>query len=121
MPEFVKAFGIAMVILGVFFAVRPSGARGLITFAKAGKRIFYGAVVRVILGLLLLASINAVTMPWAVGVFGAILLASGVLIFILGMARSQAVLDWAFLLPDKFVRVYAVFAGAIGVLLIYAA
>jgi uncharacterized protein YjeT (DUF2065 family) len=121
MEAFVKAIGILMVVVGVLIVVRPSTARGFINYAKVGKRVLYAAVLRIIVGVLLLASIPYVAWPWVVGVVGGIGFASGVTIFVIGVERCHRLLDRFVMFADKIIRGYAMLAVAIGVLLIYAA
>ncbi len=121
MPEFVKAMGILMLAVGVLFSAKPTAIKAVIAFAKEGKNCYYGAILRLILGGLLLLSAWYVAYPFVVGALGLLGLASGALIFVIGKARTLAILDRFLLLPEKYLRFYAVFAAALGVMLIYSA
>lgn len=121
MTYLITAFGILFLVLGVIFFVRPALIRTFIEFAKVGKRVYIGGVIRIIIGALLLLATPKAAFPWLPGIIGALILISGILIFILGTQRIHAFMDWWYGLDDSRLRIMPVVAAIFGVLLIYSA
>ncbi len=121
MPYFVKLVGIVLLGVGIVFFLKPSLMKKALDFAKVGKRIYFAGVGRIVVGGLLLLSIPHVTLPWITGIVGALILTSGILIFVLGPPKIHQFIDWIYNKSDHAHRIAACVAGGIGVLLIYAA
>lgn len=121
MALIVKAIGILIFAMGVVYLVRPALVRSVIDYAKVGKRCYIFGAVRVVIGTLLLVAIPHVTLPWVVGVIGALILIKGILVFALGLPRVHALLDRFYGVPENKLRMLIAMAVVVGVLLIYAA
>jgi len=121
MDYFVKAVGILVLTLAVVIFARPATIRSFIDFAKVGKRVYIGGVIRVTLGALLLLASPRVIMPWIPALIGALMLVSGILIFSLGVQRIHAVMDWMRLRPDNTIRAFVLIPAIFGIALIYSA
>jgi len=121
MAQIVKALGIIILALGIIIVVKPSLMRSFIEFAKVGKRVYIGGVVRIVIGLFLLFSIPHVTLPWICGIMGVIAMIAGILFFVLGVTKMHAFLDKISALPENKFRLLPIVPIIIGVLLIYAA
>lgn len=121
MTQLITAIGILLLVIGVVFFVRPQLIRSFIEFAKIGKRIYFGGAIRVLLGGLLLAATPNALFPWIPGSIGALMLISGVLIFVLGITRTHAIMDWWYVKTDNQLRIAPVIAAVLGILLIYSA
>jgi len=121
MPYVIKSIGIIIAIAGVVFATMPALVTRMIEYAKVGKRIYIGCAVRAVLGILLLIATPQATLPWLVGVIGALMLISGIAGFLLGIQRVTAYLNWWEAKPEATRRMGAIVGAVIGVLLIYGA
>lgn len=121
MTQIITAIGIIYVVLGVLFFVKPQTIRSFIDFAKVGKRVYIGGVVRIIIGVLLLWATPKAAFPWAPGIIGVLVVVSGILTYVIGLQRVYAILNWWYGLDDNKLRIMAVAAAVLGVLLIYSA
>jgi uncharacterized protein YjeT (DUF2065 family) len=121
MAYLITAIGILFVVVGVIYTVKPSIIRAFIDFAKVGKRIYFLAPIRLVLGAALLVAAPKAVNVWIPGIIGAILVISGISIYFLGLARIGAIMDWWKALPDNKLRIVTILAAVLGVLLIYSA
>jgi hypothetical protein len=121
MNYIITTIGVIVAVIGIVFATAPQLMNKFIEFAKVGKRIYIGGVVRLVLGGLLLFSSPQATVFWIPVIFGALIVLSGVAIFLLGPPRIHAYLDWWAGKPENIQRIGPVVAAVIGVLLIYSA
>ncbi|MFA4972709.1 MAG: hypothetical protein WC683_08855 [bacterium] len=121
MPYLIKSIGIIIAISGVVFATMPALATRLIEYLKIGKRLYAIGVLRALFGLLLLIATPQAALPWIVGVIGALMLLSAVILFFLGVERGVAFMNWWESKPEGARRIGAIVAAFLGVLLIYGA
>lgn len=121
MHYIVTTIGILIAVVGIVFATMPSLMLKFIEFAKVGKRIYIGGVVRLVLGGLLLFASPYVTVFWIPVTFGALMVIAGVLLFVLGPPKIHALMDWWASKPEDMRRIWPIIAAIIGVLLIYSA
>ncbi len=119
MSYFITAIGIVYVVFGVLYFVRPDYAIAIIDFFKVGKRIFIGKIVKAVLGLLLIVCAQGAVFPWVPRVIGILALAGVVVTYALGTEKAFAMMDW--FKQEKRIRVIAVVAELVGILLIYSA
>lgn len=119
MPYLIKTIGILFIALGIIFIVRPLLVRKIIDFAKVGKRIYIGGVVRLMIGALLLVATPRALVPAIPGIIGALMVVSGILVFVLGFPRMFAMLDWFYALPENRMRFLPGITVLLGILLIY--
>lgn len=119
MPYLIKTIGIIFIALGILFIAQPSLIRSIIDFAKVGKRIYIGGAVRLIIGTLLLIASPQALVPAVPGIIGALIVVSGILVFVLGFPRIFAMLDWFYALPENKLRFMPVGTVLVGILLIY--
>jgi len=121
MTYFITAIGIIYVIFGVVYFIRPDYARAVIDFFKAGKRIYIGGIIRLVLGALLIYAAQNALVPWVPRAIGILAVAGGITIYALGIGRVHAMMDWWKGLSDNRLRIIAVVAELVGILLIYSA
>lgn len=119
MPYLIKAIGIFYIALGILFIAQPLLIRKIIDFAKVGKRVYWGGVVRLVIGALLLIATPQALIPAIPGIIGALVIVSGILAFVLGFPRIFAMLDWFYALPENKMRFIPGFLVLLGILLIY--
>lgn len=121
MPYVLKTIGIIILVLGIVFFLKPLLIRNVIDFMKIGKRCYLAGVVRIIIGALILATITHASIKWIPAFFGAVILISGIAVFLLGLTRIHAMLDKFYTMADNKLRYLSITTIAIGTLLIYSA
>ncbi len=121
MDYVIKSIGIILAVAGVIFTTMPSLALALVGWAKQGRRIYAGGVVRVVFGGLLIWASPVATVMWIPLVLGIIMVLAGILIFVLGIEKTHGMLAWWESQSEAVRRAWAVVAAVIGVLLIYSA
>ncbi|MFH1830259.1 MAG: hypothetical protein ABH871_05745 [Pseudomonadota bacterium] len=121
MEYIIKSIGILIAVLGVVFSTMPSLMTAVFEFVKKGKNVYGAAVIRIVLGGLLLWASPVATIMWMPLVIGILMVASGILIFVLGIARCHAFISWWEAKPEHLRRAMAIVAAFIGILLIYSA
>lgn len=121
MVALVKLVGIVMVAAGVVYLVKPAIMERVMHFWVRGKRAYLGGVLSILVGIIFLFAASRCTLPWVVFVMGVLSLIKGVLAFALGPKKIAP-------LAEKFakgsvttLRVMAIIALSLGVLLIYSA
>jgi len=119
MTYFITALGIFYIIAGAVFFMRPEYVRAIIEFFKIGKRIYISGGARLFIGVLLVFAAQSALVPWIPRIIGILALLGGAVIFALGVSRMGAWLNWWKGLADNKLRIIAVIAGIIGILLIY--
>lgn len=119
MEYIVKAIGILILAAGIVFIVKPDLIRTLINFAMVGKRVYIGGIVRLVFGALLLLGSFKATIPWIPITFGALILLSGVTIFLLPITKLHQLLEWFKARTDNHIMIMSSISAAVGVALIY--
>lgn len=115
-----KLIGIIITAAGVVFLTSPGMAKKLLTFLEEGNRIWGMAVVRVVVGLILLAASGQSSIPWLVFVIGILPIIGGILIPILGIEKSKKIMrEWKGK-PDSQFRALSFIPLIMGVLLLLA-
>lgn len=114
----IGAFIAAVGILGTLF---PLGLIRLAEIAwRAPRILFVGAAIRLVIGALLIVAAEQSRFPWTFRVLGAITIAAGLALPLVGFDRLQRFIDWWVRRPDWMIRGWAVVAVAFGAFLIYA-
>jgi len=121
MDYFITTFGIIYIIIGVMFFAKPEYARTLIDFFKVGKRAYIGGVFRIVVGALLIYTAQKALIPWIPRIIGIIAVVGGIIIYPLGIQRTHAMINWWKGSSDNRIRMIAVIAEMVGILLVYSA
>lgn len=121
MVAFVKFLGIFIVGFGVAYFVNPNIIKRYAAFWKSRKRLYLGAALALIIGIMFLLAASQCRWRGFVVVFGILSVAKGIWLFVISTEKAISILDWWAKRPITFFRVYAVFAVTLGVLLIYSA
>jgi hypothetical protein len=121
MVIFVKLFGILMAALGVIFLISPGVVKSYIAFWPKGKRIYFGAALSLLIGIIFLLAASQCRWSLFVIIIGIWALIKGLLLFILGQKRIVSWLNWWTARPMIVLRIYALIALVLGALLIYSA
>ncbi|MBU4484471.1 hypothetical protein KKA47_03520 [bacterium] len=80
----------AMAIVG---AIVPQHSQKLFIWFKEEKRLYYAAIGRMVIGVIILYSTASGQVPWLLTTIGLIFLGSGLLIFFLGLDRCKGLCD----------------------------
>ena len=83
--------------------------------------MYIGGVIRVVLGGLLIWASPVATTMWIPLIVGILMVAGGVLLFVLGAEKVHRLLTWWESKSEGFRRAWAVAAAVIGVIIIYSA
>lgn len=121
MEYVLRSIGILIVVIGVIFTARPSVVPAIIAWIKQGKRIYAAAVVRIVLGVLLVAACTAASVLWVPAVVGSLMILSGIVLFVMKVERAFALLDWFGTRSDTVRRLMTTVIALLGVAVILTA
>ena len=121
MVIFVKLLGIIIVAFGVAYLVNPNIMKPYMAFWKKGKRLYMGAALSLLIGIIFLLAASQTRIGWFIALFGILALAKGIWLLVTPAEKLISMLEWWAKRPVAFLRVHALFAIAIGALLIYCA
>ncbi|UCG35303.1 MAG: DUF2065 family protein [Candidatus Omnitrophota bacterium] len=121
MVGFVKLLGIAMVILGVIYLIKPATMKRYATFWMKDNRIYAGGVISVVIALIFFRAAGLCSTPWFVVLMGILALAKGACAFFLGPKKIKPWMEQLMQKPIGTLRTIALIPLIIGILLIYAA
>ena len=117
----VQCVGVAILLLGIVYLLKPDTVKWLMRFFRQGGRIYFAGVIRLVLAVIFLLAASECDIRWVIVMFGIIFLISGVLIFVMGPERVRSLLDW-YLKQSVFIfRVIALCVTAVGAVIIYSA
>jgi len=121
MQTVIKVLAIIFMASGVIDIVKPALLRPLFRWFAKGCRVYLAGIVRFALAVVFLIAAKNCAYPRVIVVFGVLFLLSGLLIFLLGPKRVNAILQWFNRQPDILLRVIGVVVLALGGLLLYSA
>lgn len=111
--------GLLIIAVGTVGVVAPSMLLWIAQHVVTTFELYLISVVRIAVGVLLLAVASASRAPKTLRVLGAITVIAGIITPFLGVARVQAIANWVALQGSGLLRLTAVVALAIGGLLAY--
>ncbi len=117
---FVKIFGIFVIGIGIVYLLNPKIFKPFVNFWIQGNRLYIAGVLRLLIGAIILLSASS-QCRWAgvvIGV-GILILAGGIIIFILGLAKMKSIISWLNNRPLLILRLIGLITLAVGALLIY--
>ena len=117
----VQCLGAMFLLLGIVYLLKPNVMKWLMRFFKQGKRMYFAAMVRLVLAVIFLVAARECDISWVIVTFGIIFIISAVLIFAMGLERIRRLLDWYLKQPVLIFRVIALIVMAIGAVIIYSA
>jgi hypothetical protein len=113
--------GVFIVAVGALGAAAPNTLMAFMeSFIRATGALFVIAALRVAMGIVLVRAAAASRTPQALRVLGVIILVSGLITPLVGIARAHAILDWWSAQGAAFTRGWSVFALALGGFIVYA-
>ncbi len=117
----VKGIGIIITCAGVMVLFVPATAKRMLSFWRRGRMLYLGGLVRIALGVVFLLDARQARAPALMAGLGVFAIIAGMLLFVLGLARIKAMLDWFEGKPSFVLRLMSIGIVAFGVLIIYAA
>jgi len=117
----VKFLGIIIVVFGVIYLLNPKMMKPYMAFWKKGKRLYMGAALSLLIGIVLLLAASQCAVSWFVALFGILGLIKGIVLFVLRQEKAISMINWWAERPIAFLRAHALFALVVGALLIYCA
>ena len=117
----IKIIGLFLILLAILYILKPSTQRPLMEFFKKGKRIYFAGLIRLVLAVVFLLAARQCDKPKVIAAFGILFLIAGLLVFVLGPAKSRPVLEWYQKKSLLFWRIMAVIPLILGALIIYSA
>mgnify|MGYP001182180944 FL=1 len=117
----VKSLGVLMIFAAVILQLNVSTIKDLLAFFKVGKRLYYAAVIRVIIASLLLLAASRCANQAIIITLGVIFLASGLMVFVFGDARFKKIIESLQKQPELIQRAVALLPFLMGVLIVYSA
>lgn len=117
----VRLIGILIVGMGVAFLLRPKLYRQYAAFWQPGKRLYLGAILAILFGVILLLAATQCRLIGVILALGILCLVKGILILPLGEKKIKSILKWWQAKPLWVLRLVALIAIAFGALLFYSA
>ena len=119
MVALVMLLGIFMVGFGVAYFINPSMIKQYMAFWKSRKKLYLGGALALLIGIIFLLAAAQCRWRGFIIAFGILSVAKGIWLFVISQEKAISILDWWSKRPITFLRVHAIFAIALGVLLIY--
>ena len=113
----VRFIGIFVICAGVVLLVSPESMRKMLTFWKQDKRIYVGVFLRILTGMIFILAAPQARFPRVIVSLGGVIVAMGILIFIIGLERAKGILSWWEKKTGSFLRLAAILILAIGALI----
>jgi len=101
--------------------VNPKTAKKMMAFWRQGKRLYAGGLIRVLLGSIFLYYAPRARLPQVMFALGVLALLGALFIFVLGLGKTKAILDWWDKKPEAFLRLLSLLVIAFGALIICSA
>jgi len=120
MPVFVLLTGVIMLLFGVAFLIAPSIVRHWFSRITVWKQFYPIAALRIVIGILFLVAAKETRFPVFVTVMGTISIVAGLALPVLGTERIRAFAKWGLERSDSSLRLWALAASAVGIMLVWA-
>ncbi len=117
----IQSLGIVFAVVGIVYLLKPNVMKWLMGFFKQGKRIYFAGLIRFALAIVFLVGALKCKYPKVIIAFGILFIIGGLLIFVLGPEKIRRILDWYQKQPVLILRVIAVIALAVGLIIIFSA
>jgi uncharacterized membrane protein HdeD (DUF308 family) len=117
----VNLLAIAIVVYGCLLVLRPEFLRQIFDRLKEGANIYFASAIKSVAGFVLLISANSARVPWIVLLYGALMVFSGILAFVIKKNFITGLLDWVENQPPRFTYYVGITAILLGVILSLAA
>ena len=109
-----------MIVLGVTGIILPHRLLSIAEFTVAPAGLYVTAAVRLVIGIILLAAASRSRFPKVLYVFGALAIVGGFTTLFLSVEQARAIADWTSSRAAIVVRLFGLFALALGSFIAYA-
>ena len=106
--------------LGALGVASPARLLLVVQFFQTRAGLYFAAAFRVVFGVALFLAAPASRAPELMRILGVVIILAGLITPFFGLARFRTLLDWWSARGTAFVRAWAAFAFAFGLLLAYA-
>jgi uncharacterized membrane protein YidH (DUF202 family) len=113
-------FSLFVAALGALGLVSPSRVLRFEGYFQTPAGLYFAAAVRLVMGVALFFAAPASRAPEVLRILGVVIIVAGVITLFFGLERFRRLVDWWSARGSAFVRAWAVFALAFGLLLAYA-
>ena len=117
----IKIVGLVIAAVGIVYIIKPNVMNRIIEFLKKGKRLYIAAPVRLALAVVFLVGARECRYSWVIFAFGILFLITGILVLVLGPKKLTPILEWWLKQPTLLLRLMALIAVAIGIVIIISA
>lgn len=121
MNVIVTLFACFMIAVGIFGLLSPSGLARFIALWRSERGLWTAAALRVLFAAALWLAAPASKAPLALSLLAGVVLAAGIALPVLGLARFNAVLDWWLARPVATRRAWMLLPVALGSFFLWAA
>lgn len=122
MVLFVKIIGILMISVAIIMMISPASIRKFLNWAmEDGKVIYFGGVVRLVIGIFLLLAASQCKIPIVIVILGILTLATGISVFLIGLERCRKLLDYMLKRNDMALRFILLIPIVVAVLMLISA
>jgi len=119
--NWLKFVAILLVIDAIVILIRPDFVKIFIGFFAEGAKIYFGAIIKAVLGIIFLFGANEKsTLPWLIITFGILALAGAVFIIAVPQ-KARAMAKWFTYRSFFTIRFFAAIYLVIAAILVYAA
>jgi len=116
-----KTIGIIILVSGIVFLLKPKLMEPYCAFWMKGNRFYFGGVIRIVFGLILLFAASEAQVTWVFVTLGLLCLLGGIALFFIGKDKFVALIEWWKKLSQTAVRIWCGVVILIGALIIYSA
>jgi len=113
----VKILSVLVVVFGCLVMLKPSIIKSIVSYVKVDNRIYIAAIVRSIIGAVLMLAAQYCSVPWIVLFLGALLVFTAIVCFVVKKEIIEGMLNWAENASSKKIYIIGGVALAVGILL----
>ena len=121
MVVLVKLLGVVIVAFAVIYLVSPVLMKKYMVFWVKGKRVYAGAGLSILFGIILLSAARQCRLSWFVALMGILALIKGIYLFVSGLKGLTSMVNWWIAKPPAVLRMVGLLELALGLLFIYSA
>lgn len=89
-----RLIGILIGVLGFSFLIKLDWMKQILAFWKEGNRVYWGGVIRLVIGIILLIASPGTREPITAGILGLLILVSGVVLLVTGAEEVKKMIGW---------------------------
>lgn len=117
----VRIISILIIFIGIIFLLNPKLLKRVISFYAQGKKLYIIAILRFVIGIILLLTASQCKLVGVVITLGILFLIGGVIIFAFRLEKLKSILNWWKERPTMVLHLKSLIPLGIGALLLYSA